>query len=556
MKLISDVEIKGFRSIRDAQVKDLGDFTALAGLNNSGKSSILRALSAFFTGNSEPGRPLEFENDYHRQDRQAHKKKRIRVGVTFTLPVNFKFPKKINQVAQMLGGDKFRVTKEWAPASSVPQYYLNDDTGPLSPDQEQQLHLFLQLITFRYIPNRVLPIDVIRAEHRAFRDVLIRRLRKRLKDEGDTFTALRTTSVATLKALAKRFRRACPMEGEVRLATPTSWDEIVFTLGYRLVQGGVEIEDDAQGSGVQSLLMLETLLLIDRDYFQRFGWRQAAIWAVEEPESSLHASLEAQVAFLLATTARDSEGRLQVLATTHSDLVVQQADAVVVVCSEKGRSTTETGADPAGAVELLSRMGVSRWVHPLLHHPLEPLVLVEGKFDKSFWDEALRLIRPKVSPVVTYLETLSGGAATGGVENTIKYIKDNVAAIRARGRRAPVVLVLDWDAWSKIDSVKKLFGSTDPFLAFAWPESAANPILDQRFRGLERFFPTRIIEEAENQGAPLARQQKTGRYVFHKDDYSAVKAALSQIAGKGLEPADLEFARPFMLSILKELEKA
>ena len=51
-----------------------------------------------------------------------------------------------------------------------------------------------------------------------------------------------------------------------------------------------EIDDASQGSGIQSLLMFETLSLIDRDYFQKFGWRQAAIWAVEEPESSLHSS--------------------------------------------------------------------------------------------------------------------------------------------------------------------------------------------------------------------------------------------------------------------------
>lgn len=44
--------------------------------------------------------------------------------------------------------------------------------------------------------------------------------------------------------------------------------------------------------------MLETLLPIDQDYFQKFGWRQASIWGIEEPESSLHSSLEIQIADL------------------------------------------------------------------------------------------------------------------------------------------------------------------------------------------------------------------------------------------------------------------
>ncbi len=37
------------------------------------------------------------------------------------------------------------------------------------------------------------------------------------------------------------------------------------------------MDESEQVSGMQSLLMFETLHLIDRDYFQRFGWNQAAI---------------------------------------------------------------------------------------------------------------------------------------------------------------------------------------------------------------------------------------------------------------------------------------
>jgi AAA15 family ATPase/GTPase len=47
MKLISQIEIDHFRSVRDETITALGDFTALAGPNNSGKSNILRALNAF-----------------------------------------------------------------------------------------------------------------------------------------------------------------------------------------------------------------------------------------------------------------------------------------------------------------------------------------------------------------------------------------------------------------------------------------------------------------------------------------------------------------------------
>ena len=43
------------------------------------------------------------------------------------------------------------------------------------------------------------------------------------------------------------------------------------------------------------------------------------------------ASLEARVASFLAAMAKDSQSRLQILATTHSDLVVQYADQAVLL---------------------------------------------------------------------------------------------------------------------------------------------------------------------------------------------------------------------------------
>jgi AAA15 family ATPase/GTPase len=50
MKLITEITVDHFRSIRAQKIGDLGHFTAIAGLNNSGKSNLLRALHAFFQG--------------------------------------------------------------------------------------------------------------------------------------------------------------------------------------------------------------------------------------------------------------------------------------------------------------------------------------------------------------------------------------------------------------------------------------------------------------------------------------------------------------------------
>jgi predicted ATP-dependent endonuclease of OLD family len=339
MKLITNIRIEGFRSIREADIALEADLTAFAGLNNSGKSNVLRSLNAFFNDETDSGQSLNVDRDYFRPDLLKKKRKRIRISIKFELPESFNFRKGLEAAKTLLSGDTFTVTKEWVRDNPLPTFFLNGN--PLDLNDRQKLASFLQLIKYRYVPNRVLPTELIRNEHQSLRNVLIRRLAKKSKGDTDAFQAIRDSSIRMIESLAKRFEDACPGQGAVSLATPTSWQDLVFTFGYRLARDGVEIEDSAQGSGIQSLLMLETLYLIDRDYFQQFGWKQAAIWGLEEPESSLHTSLEARVAAYLADVAAEPKSRLQVLCTTHSDLIVQYAGCTVVVEHKDGGSNLE-----------------------------------------------------------------------------------------------------------------------------------------------------------------------------------------------------------------------
>jgi len=325
MKLITEVAIKNFRSIRDQRIGDFGNLTALAGLNNSGKSNFLRALHAFFRNQTDTGLAFDFMRDYYCHDLKSKKQKRVSVKVKFNLPDNFKFRKGLEAAEQLLGRS-FTLTKLWSRKSPTPSYFLNDSALPLDQEQQGFVEQFLSLISFRYIPNRVLPIEIIRNEHKALRDVLIRRIASKAKEQHVVFEAIKSTSDNLIKTLQRSVHSACPDVGAIRLATPTSWQDLIFAFGYKMKVKESEIDDSAQGSGIQSLLMFETLSLIDRDYFQKFGWRQAAIWVVEEPESSLHSFLEAKVADYLSKLAGDPKNRLQIFSTTHSDLVLQYSD--------------------------------------------------------------------------------------------------------------------------------------------------------------------------------------------------------------------------------------
>lgn len=548
MRLLSKVQIQGFRSIRSVEIAPLADLTSFAGLNNSGKSNVLRALNAFFNDETDPGQPVDVDADYFRLDLRRKKQKRIRVSVTFQLPNNFKFRKGLEGVKSLLGNKTFTIAKEWRRDTPLPTLFLNG--SPLNLDDRQKVTQFLQLIKYRYIPNRVLPTELIRSEHQSLRDVLVRRLARSAKGDIKAFDAIRDTSARMIKSLAKRFQEACPGQGTVSLATPTSWSDLAFAFGYRLTRDGIETKDIEQGSGIQSLLMLETLYLIDRDYFQQFGWRQAAIWGLEEPESSMHSSLEARVAAYLAEIAGNEQNRLQVLCTTHSDLVVQYSGCTVIVEHRDGESKFETVGDPREALNRLSRAGVARWVHPILFWPLDPIILVEGRFDREFLEEAFRFFKLKRPVHVVDLPELDTASGGGGVDRVRSYIRDSASAIRSRRPDAPVIVVLDWEVAKRKNEFEKLLSACPAYKVLVWPEKDANPKASEGFKGIERFHCDRVFELAIEQGSPIGKT-KEEKYIVQASDYDQVKTTLADIVRQSLQESDLVHAKRFVQQILE-----
>jgi predicted ATPase len=557
MKLLTNIRIEGFRSIREAEIELDSDLTAFAGLNNSGKSNVLRALNAFFNDETDSGQPLNVDSDYFRPDLLRKKRKRIRVSIKFELPTSFKFRRGLEATKALLSGNTFTVAKEWVRDNPLPSFFLNNVA--LDLNDRQKLAAFLQLIRYRYVPNRVLPTELIRNEHQSLRNVLIRRLATKSKGNTNAFEAIKDSSIRMIRSLATRFEEACPGQGAVTLATPTSWQDLAFTFGYRLAQNGVEIEDAAQGSGIQSLLMLETLYLIDRDYFQQFGWKQAAIWGLEEPESSLHTSLEARVAAYLAGVASDPKSRLQVLCTTHSDLIIQYAGCTVIAENKDGGTNLVPKNDPRAALDLLSGAGVSRWVHPVLFWPLDPIILVEGKLDREFIEEAFRFYRPKRPVRVVDLPVLDDATGGGGVERIQRYIKDNANAIRSRRSEAPLIVVLDWDAAKKVDQFRRLVDSPSVYKVLAWRAEAANPKVGKSFRGIERFHCDRVLDLAIARKAPIGRKTKNGQpgdYIVEAADYDQVKNGLAAIVREGIQRTDFCHAETMIRQVLQEADAA
>jgi AAA domain, putative AbiEii toxin, Type IV TA system len=553
MKLITSVHVEHFRSLGALPLDELGRFTSLVGLNSSGKSNVLRALNAFFRGETDAGTPLRIDSDFNLHAPKG-KKRRIRVSVTFSLPAEFNFRKGLEPVKALISSG-FRLTKEWTRDSPQPHYFLNDDQDALSIGDVALVDQFLSLINFRYIPNRVVPLDIIRAEHKKLRDVLVKRLSPRIANQPEMFSKIQSASQALMADIEDTVKSASPYLDSVRLATPASWQDLVFAFGYKLGLQGKEVDDAAQGSGIQSLLMLATLALIDCDYKNWFGWKQATIWAFEEPESSLHTSLEAKVAAQIAALTAAGPNRLQVICTTHSDLVVQHSDKAFLFELDQGQ-TKVSASEKVDVLRNGAKLGVSRWVHPILESPLDPLLLVEGKYDCDFLERALHLIFPGNTIRVAYLNTLSD-SESGGVDALLQYVKRSKEAISARLASSPIVVLLDWDAAGKKVAFEKAVETGAPYKVCVWPEDATNPGLTKSFRGIERAYPDRIVSAADAKCRNVVGTNAKGKKIIAGgDDTSQFKAKANEIVRTGLGSDDLVHCRELLVSLGTQLNMA
>lgn len=83
MLRIKQIRIKNFRSIVDLDI-NVDKMNIFVGLNDAGKSNILKALNLFFNNETEPGCAFDFETDYSKYA-PVRKKKAKEIEISIVL---------------------------------------------------------------------------------------------------------------------------------------------------------------------------------------------------------------------------------------------------------------------------------------------------------------------------------------------------------------------------------------------------------------------------------------------------------------------------------------
>lgn len=547
MRLIRSVEIERFRSLDSARLTELSDFTVLVGPNNSGKSNVLRALNLFFNNYTDPDQFVDFAIDYH-VGAPKKKKRLIRVAVEFDVPDLFKYRSELDAVRAYLG-KRFWVRKIYSLDEFEPDIEMSwDGTSFQRPpeDDADKVRQFLDLISFRYVPNRAIPAVVIQEQSRGVLKNLATRIAiSRGVEVSQIMASLQTSARIMLTAIAKDMSRWCPGITELELGTPTDLVDMLGPTGFRAWIGDSgHVPDTSLGAGAQSLLMFHILHLIDRSEAQRgFGWRQATVWGVEEPESSLHRELQLRLAALLQAYAEPG-GRFQIIATTHNEVFVYGASSGFAFRLVDFR----TRAEPRPVRELAEEAAAQRVTGPcppVLKFPLDTVVLVEGRTDCRILERAAQLAGVGTHLRFSTVSQLDPSLRSDGKEQIKRFLSAHAASLSARLLQHPLLVLLDWDTSpGELREVQKKYGPSGPRYVSRMDEAQAEPRLDRSFKGIERFFSRRLIEQAMQQGMlPGIAQRMDGTLVVDRAELDAAKPRLADLFCDEAERADCEFLR-------------
>lgn len=317
-QIIKKVEIEHYRSLGKVSF-GLEDLNIFSGLNNSGKSNILRALNLFFNGESRFGEPYSHELDYSKAyGGHAGNKREIKITLHF------------HPVGESSLSKPFSVTKRFSidVTSPVPEFCSDDpETQKKLQNSDgnvmRQFSGFLSSIRYFYIPavrDKVFAQRIFRHFEQALaassqskiNDSLqaisnsLNDISKEVSDDFETFMGL-TTQAAVASNLLDILGTV-----SVRVKTPITLTK------HGGKEDAVFVDLFSSGDGVLMSYLPHFL-----DYLAKKMKRKHIIWGFEEPENSLEYSKIQKLADMFAG---EFNKRAQILITTHSPAFINMKE--------------------------------------------------------------------------------------------------------------------------------------------------------------------------------------------------------------------------------------
>lgn len=462
--IISQVEISGFRSIDSAQII-CTPVNVFCGLNDVGKSNILRALNLFFHDTTDYEVGFDFNSDYSKlslakAQRSSKKKQQVKIKVYFRTPASYK----------SLEGESLWVERVYDRSGKRSSEKTSLDQSP----KKASLTRLVNSIKYFYIPalkgTSVLEyiLGEIGDRNLMKSEDIVSLNYKVNKNISDLATILKGSSIDIktsfeLPVLVKDFWQRLNINTEFDefslLDETTSTSKSNLT---PLKSEQYQISLLSRGDGVKSKYIPPLLKWIQEHDSKKFF-----VWGIDEPENSLEFKKAQESADLyFGSYAKNT----QIFLTSHSLAFIfpnNEDDCVTVFrCSKTDRGDMKVMplddllkeiskldlADELGALEIQKDV-IKQWrvqeqemeqYRSRMLALTRPVVYTEGLLDKCYLLRTLELFK-ELSNYPLDIECIGVDDGNGGERDMGKNGLDKLWSLRHTVKNKTVVLLYDVD---------------------------------------------------------------------------------------------------------------
>lgn len=447
--IIKRLKTKNYRSLEDLEINFNPYYNALSGKNNSGKSNVIRALLTFLTYDFRFLREYS-ENVIHYASDYPTSKKRDKVKEEIQVEIEL-------ELDETLDAGLFKFIKELIFRDETEFSNSKEDLRILAVVEADQKELKVKIhfgeheISDEYkrdeLLNRLKGSSSILFHNSTENDpIFLRRARRDNlisyigKEDRKEITKRKESLENEVKKLLKKHQTQFGsllgrLEDKYDVALGISSLNIEReNVEISLKEKGIEVSLEDWGSGTKN----RTLILLNLMNAKRvqesssINDRLTPIIVIEEPESFLHPSAQAEFGRVLQDLA--AEFKIQIIVATHSPYLLSHKEPTANILLQRNLSATKKGS------EIVNTSG-DKWYEPFAlslgisgddFGPLKStifsgssdIILVEGDSDKEYF-ELLKDSKHGTSRLLFSGEIFPYGGA-GNIKNNIllRFIKE------------------------------------------------------------------------------------------------------------------------------------
>lgn len=310
---IKNVLIKNFRSIKKAEFT-INNIAALVGENNSGKTSILRALNAVFNYSDEE---LYFKNESHKHSSRANTYIKIKILDEHNSLGRKKFFKNGEIIIDFIY--KYSTGKKSIVIKNSQEIKLDDSSSDFMDEIKKY-------ITYVYISTNRSDANTIWAEESLFKRLLVSYMNKHTERRDRLSSSVKKASNKIYENALKQLEvqldklhlQNKPIEYKLNFDENIDYLSLLDKVNISISSNGDNFLIRDWGSGTKSL----AIIAMYRALAQING--SSIILGIEEPEMNLHPQAQKRFIQSLKASIENGNNEVQILFTTHSTVLIDE----------------------------------------------------------------------------------------------------------------------------------------------------------------------------------------------------------------------------------------